>query len=200
MVVTCLRTEQDPFPNDKMCVSYLVKNTFWFISHTTRGDSESFVKVITAFTPTDVKPLVSIRDITIYRGDVLSVLESVMVKSPELIIDSLPSWLASHRFDQNSWWYTTAREGAFQYLASFATESVLEKALSIVKGNEHHRVGSNVLCCKSQDYFPQDLIDKLTALLELVQTRNELIRGVLQSFLPTVLVDLMLDYLRTDTI
>ena len=33
-----------------------------------------------------------------------------------------------------------AREEAFKYLTSFATESVLEKALSIVKRNEHYTV------------------------------------------------------------
>jgi hypothetical protein len=201
IVVTCLRTEQDPFPNDKMCVSCFVNCTFLDISNFTNYDPESFVKVITSFTPADVKPLASIRDVTIRRSDAVSVLERVMAKSPKLIIGSLPSWIASHRFDRNSSGYNayqTAREGTFQYLASLATESVLEKALFIVKASEHYEVHSlgvpAVMCCKSHDHIPQDLVDKLRTLLELVQARNELIKGVLQSLLPTVLVDLMLGY------
>jgi len=204
VVAQCLRAEQDPFPNDKMCVSSLVNDTFWFISNSTRGDPESFAKVIGSFKPTDFKPLASIRHCTLDRNDAVKVLESVMAISPELIIDSLPSWLAGHKFDQRSLFYSTISEGAFHYLASFATESVLEKALSIVKANEHYKVdfesGPEVLCCKSRYDFPQDLVDKLGALLALMKARNEIIRGVLQSLLPTVLVDLMLDYLRTDTI
>jgi hypothetical protein len=207
MVVTCLRTEQDHFPKDNMYVSYLVHFTLMGISYNTSDDSESFAKVITSFTPTDAKPLASIRNVTIRRSDAVNVLERVMAKSPKLITDSLPSWLASHRFDRNSRAYKykqTARQGAYQYLASFATESVLEKALDIAKANEHYKAdlgdGPKVLCCDSQDSFPQDLVDKLSVLLEIVQARNEIIRSVLQSLLPTVLVDLMLDYLRTDTI
>ena len=54
-----------------------------------------------------------------------------------------------------------AREQAFQYLTSFATEGVLNDALSIVKANEHYKVDSGVCCCNSQDSFPQDLYNKL---------------------------------------
>jgi hypothetical protein len=198
VVAACLRAVQDLFPNDKMRVSGLVHDTLLRTSLSTRGKSESFAKVITSFKPTDVKPLASIRDATSRRSDAVNVLERVMDQFPELITGTLPSWLASHRFDQNSQWYTTAREEPFQYLASLATESVLEKTLSIVKANEHYKVdwgyGPNVECCKSQDYISQDLIDKLTGLLELLKDRNEIIRGVLQSFLPRVLVDLILDY------
>jgi hypothetical protein len=202
IVATCLRAEQDSFPNDKMCVSRLVHNTLLNVSCSTSGDSESFAKVITSFTPTDAKPLASIRDVTLYRRDAVSVLGRVMAESPGLIIETLPSWLMSHRFDRGSrdyTWNQTARVAALQYLASFATESVLEKAVSIVKANEHYKVdylsGPQIWCCKSQKSIPQDLIDKLGALLELVKARNQLIKGVLQSLLPTVLVELMLDYI-----
>jgi hypothetical protein len=207
IVATCLRTEKDPFPKDNMCVSRLVNDTLMRISSDTSGDSESFAKVITSFMPTNVKPLASIRYHTLDRSDAVNVLERVMAKSPKLIIDTLPSWLAGHGFDQNSLDYSdnqTAREGGFKYLASFATESALEKALSIVKANEHYKVGLSggpeVICCDSQDVFPRDLVDKLSTLLALMKARNVRIKGVLQSLLPTVLVDLMLDYLRTDTI
>ena len=57
--------------------------------------------------------------------------------------------------DRNSRYYRPVREEAFKYLTSFATESVLEKALAIVKRNEHYKVDSRVVCCKSQDHFPQ---------------------------------------------
>ena len=59
----------------------------------------------------------------------------------------------------------SAREQAFQYLTSFATEGVLNDALSIVTRNEHYKVDSSVWCCNSQDSFPQDLYNKLSALL-----------------------------------
>ena len=51
------------------------------------------------------------------------------------------------------------------------------------------------MCCKSQDIIPQDLFDKLNDLLKLVKARNAPIREVL-TFLPTVLVDLVLDYVH----
>jgi hypothetical protein len=128
----------------------------------------------------------------------VAVLKRVMDKSPELIIDSLPSWLTSHSFDQNSQYYRTVLEGGFKCLTSFATESVLEEAVSIVKRNEHYKrdfgKGPEIVCCKSQKSIPQDLSDKLGALLELVKARNQLIKGVLQSLLPTVIIELMLDY------
>ena len=66
-----------------------------------------------------------------------------MAKSPKLITGDLPRWLAFHLFDQNSGLYTVyevAREQAFQYLTSFATEGVLNDALSIVKANEHYKM------------------------------------------------------------
>jgi hypothetical protein len=199
MVATCLRTEQDPSPNDKRCVSLLVHGTFLFISNSTSDDPESFAKMIAAFKPTDVKPLASIRCRTLDRRDAVNVLKRVMDKSPEPIIGTLPSWLASHTFDQNSPYHNqTALEKSFQYLASFATESVLEKALSIVKANEHHKVDRSndpiVMCRKSQDVFPQDLVNKLTGLLELMKARNELVKGAL-SFMPGVLLNLLADYI-----
>ena len=68
-----------------------------------------------------------------------------MDKSPTLITSDLPRLLANHGFDQDSNYYNgleAVREHAFQYLTSFATESVLEDALSIVKANEHYKVNS----------------------------------------------------------
>ena len=159
-VVTCLRTAVDPFPNEMSNVSELVHDTLFYISDNTRGDTESFAKVIASFKPSDVKPLASIRYMTLRRRDAVKVVESVMDKSPKLITGDLPRWLADHLFDQNSDDYTdyeVAREQAFQYLTSFATERVLNDALSIVKANEHYKVDSDVWCCNSQDSFPQDL-------------------------------------------
>ena len=147
-------------------------DTVIVISDNTRDDTESFAKVITSFKPSDVKPLASIRHMTLRRKDAVKVLESVMDKSPKLITGDLPRWLANHSFDQNSHDYThyeVAREQAFQYLTSFATEGVLNDALSIVKANEHYKVDSYVCCCDSQDSFPQDLYNKLSALLKLLQ-------------------------------
>ena len=95
------------------------------ISYNTHDDTESFAKVIASFKPSDVKPLASIRYRTLWRNDAVKVLESVMAKSPKLITGDLPRWLANHLFDQNSYDYTryeVAREQAFQYLTSFATE------------------------------------------------------------------------------
>ena len=80
--------------------------TLYAISYNTRGDTESFAKVITSFEPSDVKPLASIRYMTLRRNDAVKVVESVMAKSPELITDDLPRWLANHSFDQNSYVYT----------------------------------------------------------------------------------------------
>jgi len=203
IVATCLRVEKDPFPNDKMCVSELVNTTLARISSSTRNDPESFANMIASFKPTDAKPLVAIRSVTLWGDDAINVLERVMAKSPELITDTLPSWLASHRFDRSSLWYKTSFEKAFQYLASFATESVLEKALSIVNKNEHYKRdfgdGPEVACCNSQYDFPQDLVDKLSALLELVKARNELVRSVLESFMPTVLLKLLAEYITYET-
>jgi len=196
-VARCLGTDQDLFSRDKMCVSSLVDKTLVRISGGTH-DAESLAKVIASFKPADVGLFASIRDAILIRNDPVDVLKSAIAESPESIIATLPSWLASHRFDQNSQWYTDAREVGLKYLASFATESALRTTLAIVNGNEHYTVGSaggiEVVCCKSQNSFPQDLIDKLNVLLELVQARNEIIRGILLSLLPKVIVELMLDY------
>ena len=136
-VVTCLRTAVDPFPNEMSHVSKLVHNTLVYISYNTRDDTESFAKVITSFEPSDVKPLASIRSWTLRRNDAVKVLESVMAKSPELITGDLPRWLADHSFDLNSHDYTddkVAREQAFQYLTSFATEDVLNRCFVHCQG------------------------------------------------------------------
>ena len=159
-VVTCLRTVVDPFPKEMSNVSLLVHSTVSVISYSTRGDTEFFAKVIVSFEPSDVKPLASIRFITLYRKDAVKVLESVMAKSPKLITGDLPRWLASHGFDQNSNDYSdfrVIREQIFQYLTSFATEHVLTNALSIVMTNEHYKRDSIVECSKSQDSFPKTL-------------------------------------------
>ena len=131
--------------------------------------------------------------------DAVKVLESVMAKSPDLITGDLPKWLADHSFDQNSYDYThyrVAREQAFQYLTSFATEDVLNDALSIVKANEHFKVDSHVCCCDSQNSFPQDLYNKLNALLTLLQYRKASIKVELELLLPSVLVNLVLDHVQ----
>ena len=54
----------------------------------------------------------------------------------------------------------------------------------------------DVCCCKSQDSFPQDLYNKLNALLAFVKDRNELINAL---FLPSVLADMVADYLPAST-
>ena len=196
-IAACLRVAHDPFPEDKSRVSYLVHRTLFEISNS--ADTESFAKVITSFKPSDVKSLAAIRIYTLGRNDVMNVLKSVMDKSPELIIDSLPSWLASHGFDRMpSFPNLAARGEVFKYLAPFATEDVLVKALTIVKRNEHNKLVSNsghveIVCCESQDYFPQDLVDKLNVLLKLAEVRNALIREAL-TFLPKAMIDLMLEY------
>ena len=199
-VAICLRTV-DPFPNEMSRVSRFVHNTLVYISRNTRGDAESFAKMVTAFEPSDIKPLASIRYITLHRDDAVKVVESVMDKSPKPIIGDLPRWQADHLFDQNSYYYfdfKAVREQVFRYLASFATEDALKNALSIVKANEHYKVDSHVYCCKSQDSFPQDLYNKLNALLELVKDRNGRINEAL-TFLPKVLADMVADYLPPNT-
>ena len=155
-VATCLRTAVDPFPNEMSHVSWLVHRTVDVISYNTRGDTESFAKVIASFKPSDVKPLASIRHMTLWRKDAVKVLESVMAKSPKLITGDLPRWLANHLFDQNSYDYTlykVAREQAFQYLTLFATEGVLKNALSIVTTNEHYKVDS-ILMLQVPEFLP----------------------------------------------
>ena len=196
-VATCLRAAVDPFPKETSNVCYLVYLTVGVISNSTRGDTESFVKVITSFQPSDAKPLASIRYLTLYRKDAVKVLESVMARSPELITGSLSRWLASHGFDQTSDGYTryeVAREQTFQYLTSFATEDALNDALSIVTKNEHYKRDSIVDCCNSQKSFPQGLVTKLESLLAIVKARNALINEAL-IFLPSVLVGMVADYL-----
>jgi len=190
-VAACLRMAHDSFPNDKMRMSKLVCRTFSGISVIT--DTESFTNLITSFKPSDIKLLAAIRGYTLIRSDGVNVLEKVMAESPELITDDLPGWIASHGFDRNSYFINrTAIEKAFQYLISFAAQSVLEQALDIVKRNEHYKIDSAVRCCGSQERFPQDLFNKIEALLELAKVRETLI-NVLTS-LPKVPVDLMLDY------
>ena len=74
---------------------------------------------------------------------------------------------------------------------------MLEKALTIVKRNEHYKVDSGVvMCCKSQDHIPQDLFNKINVLLELVKARKALVNDL--AILPKVLVDLMLEYTTCD--
>ena len=197
-VVTCLRTVVDPFLKEMSSVNgyvyfdtiynntkgdaesnvnVFVQGTLYYISVNTRGDAESFAKMIASFEPSDAKPLASIRYLILRRSDAVKVLERVMDKSPTLITVDLPRWLANHSFNQNSRHYTlhkVTREQAFQYLTFFATERVLKDALSIVTKNEHYKVDYIVWCCDSHNSFPQDLYNKLSALLERLQRRNTL--------------------------
>ena len=200
-VATCLRTVVDPFPKEMSRTSELVNYTVGVISNNTENDAESFAKVIASFEPSDVKPLASIRYWTFRRDDAVKALESVLKKSPELITGSLSRWLANHSFDQNSDYYTTfgtAREQAFRYLTFFATERVLNDALAIVKANQHYQLKFLVYCCDSHDSFPHDLVTKLERLLAIVKARNAHINEALV-FLPTVLADMVADYLPTST-
>ena len=61
------------------------------------------------------------------EDDAVNVLKSVMKKSPELITDDLPSWIAFHSLDRNSKYYRPVREEAFKYLTSFATKVCLKR-------------------------------------------------------------------------
>ena len=175
-------------------------STLLSISNST--DTESFTNVVTFFKSSDVKLLASIRFWTLDRDDAVKILKSVMKKSPELITDDLPSWIAFHFLDRNSSYYKPVREEAFQYLISFVTQSVLEKALTILEKNEHYSIAykdghPTVMCCKNKDHFPWDLADRIEALLKLVKARNALIREAL-TFLPKVIIDLMLEYATYD--
>ena len=184
-VVTCLRTAVDPFPKEMSRVGILVHHTVGAISNNTHDDAESFAKVFTSFKSSDVKPLASIRYRILWRNDAVKVVESVMEKSPTLITGDLPRWLANHLFDQNSSYYTrdkVAREQAFQYLTSFATEDVLNDALSIVTRNEHYKVDSRCWCCNSHDSFPQDLYNKLSALLIVLKREKHLSKSSYSHF------------------
>ena len=171
-VVTCLRMAHDPFPNDAMCVSELVDSTFLEISVAT--DTEPFTNLLTSFKPSDTKPLLAIRFWTLFSDDAVNILKRVMIKFPELIRGDLPSWIAFHSLDRNSKYYDPVREEAFKYLTSLATQSVLEEALIILKRNEHYKVDSHIRCCKSQDHFPQDLFNRINALLEFVKVEKHI--------------------------
>ena len=174
-VIDCLRMAHDPFPKDKMCVSRVVDEVLFQISDST--DTESFPKVITSFKPGDAKLIASIRFQTLGRRDAVDVLKSVMIKSPALIIDDLSSWIALHSLDRNSRFHRLVLEEAFEYLVSFATEDVLGKALTIVKRNEHYKVDSDIECCNSQNHFPQDLFNRINALLEFVKVEKHITPG-----------------------
>lgn len=175
IVVDCLKMAYDPCPADKSFVNPLMYYTLEDISNA--SDAESFANLVTSFKPSDTKFLTCIRYKVLHRIDVMDVLKIIMTKSI-VSIDDLPSWLTSHDFDRIHYAYNAiALEEAFQYLASFATEDVLERALSFVEKNEHIKIAHGddvpmVICCWSQAYFPQRLFDKIKALLELVKTKN----------------------------
>ena len=195
-VATCLRVAHDPFPEDMSRVSYLVSNTLFRISFMT--DIESLTNVITSFKPSDVKPLASIRYWTLRKDDAVDVLKRIMDKHPELITDNLPSWLAFHSLDRDSDYYKPVLEEAFQYLTSFATQGILEEALSILGRNEHYKTvyksgHTAVGCCSSLNHSPHVLFNKIKDLLKFVKARNTRIKEAL-TLLPKVLVDLMLEY------
>ena len=195
IVATCLRMAHDPFPEDKMRVNSLVHRTLFEVFR--NADAESFANIIACFKSSDVKPLASSRICILWRRDVMNVLKRVMKKSPKLITDDLPSWLASHGFDPINILVKPAHEEAFRYLISFATQSVLEETLCIVKRNEHYKVESYVICCRNKSHFLQDLADRMNDILGVVKARNTRIREVL-TFLPKVLVDLLLDYAHVE--
>ena len=190
IVVKCLRMTHNLFPKDTSRVSFLVDWPLYEISD--RTWTESFTNMIVCFKPSDGKLLTTIRHRTLDRDDAVKILKSVMKKSPELITDDLPSWIAFHSLDRNSKFYRPVSEKAFQYLTSFATQSALEEALAIVKRNEHYQGNFGVYCCKPRNYFPQDLFDKLNVLLELVKARKALVNEL--AILPKVLVELVLDF------
>ena len=170
--------------------------TLCFISDDKR-DAESFANVIASFKSSDIKLLVSIRHWTLRRRDAAKVLKSVMKQSSQLITGDLSRWLADHRFSRESSFYSrrpVAREKAFKYLASFATECDFRDALAVVKANEHYEVDSAVRCCKSRDSFLQDLYDRIERLLKLVKARNERIKEDWLPLLPSVLAGLVLEY------
>lgn len=200
MVVTCLKLVQDSRPNDMLCVRSLVDRTLGYM-FVGSSNSELTANVIASFSISDIKPLISIRLHTLNRNDIVDVMKSVMTKST-LIIDDLPNWLASHAFNRIAFAHNhTALEEAFQYLTFFATQSVLEKALSIINKNEHYKMNDKsvvrLLCCDSRA-FPQCLFSRINSLLNLVKLRNALIVDIL-TFLPSVLVALLLDYVPNDT-
>ena len=200
-VITCLRTVVDPFPTEMSHASWFVDSTLSYIAYNTLDDTESFAKVITSFELSDIKLLASIRHLTLRRKDAVKVLESVMIKYPKLITGDLSRWLADHLFDQNSYYYTDFeddREQAFPYLTSFATDDVLNDALAIATRNEHYKMDSTICCCNSHDSFPQDLYNKLEHLLTFVKDRNVRINETL-TFLPIVLVSMVIDYLPAST-
>ena len=177
-VVDCLRMARDSFPKDKMCVSGFVDCALYGIVAATT--TESFTSVLTSLKPSDIKLLTSIRYWILQRKPAVNILKRTMDKSPQLILDDLPNWLASHRFDRSSpcyKFYGPIFEESFEYLTSFATEDVLEKALAIVKRNEHYRVDSRVECCKPQDHFPQDLFNRIKGLLEFVKVKKRITPG-----------------------
>lgn len=196
--VDCIRMIDDPFPRYKSYVNSFVNSIIAEISRNI-PDAELFAKVITSFKPSDIKPLASIRYWTIGRKDVVDVLKSVMTRST-LIINDLANWLTSHHFDQISATYNkVSREEALDYLASFATQSVLEEALSIVK-KEHYVIvvvkTPAVVCCETVEYVPQNLYDKISTLLEHLKIRKAYIKLELLPHLPSVLVDMVLEHIQ----
>jgi len=202
-VATCLRVARDPFPKENPYASFLVHNTLYQISQRI-PDTESVASAIASFKVSDTKLLASIRYHVLLRKDALDILKRVMDKSPDLIINTLPSWLASHELNQSSWWLYDSRkairEQVFQYLTSFAAESVLEAALSILKKNVHYKVDSCVMCCDSHNSTPQNLSKKLSTLLERVEARNALTKEILLILMPKVLMEITLNYLQIDTV
>lgn len=204
IVAECLRMARDPHPGDELSVSFLVDTTLAKIS-TNEVDTEAFTTLITSFNPTDVKPLISIRFGIFQRDDDLDVLKGIMDKSPTLITDDLPNWLAFHGFNQiSSTNKGTSLEEAFQYLASLATQRELETALSIVDKNEHYvafrDVGESVIQFCGCLGFPLPLSNRIKALLNLLKTRKAYIKVELLPLLPNVLVELVAEYTACETV
>lgn len=198
IAVDCIRMIQDPFPSYKSYVNNFVNSAIAEISKRI-PNAELFAKAITSFKSSDTKPLASIRYWALGRKDVADVLKSAMTRST-LIIKDLANWLASHNFNQVGIAHNKVSLGkALEYLASFATQSVLEEALSIVK-NEHYVIvvvdTPAVVCCETPDCVPQSLFDRLSVLLEYLKIRKAYIKLELSPHLPLVLVDMVLEHVQ----
>ena len=82
-------------------------------------------------------------------------------------------------------------------MTSFATEGVLKDALSIVKANEHFKVNSQFFVATPR-ILPSRSLQQTQRLLAFVKARNAHINEALV-FLPTVLADMVADYLPAST-
>lgn len=222
MVADCLKMVRDTHPENNLHVNVIIEATMRELSFGCTHDpteneklvlaflghvgTEAFVDVVTSFSPSDTKPLISVRTWTLSRRDALDILKGIMAKSAEsakLITEDLPNWLASHIFGDV---YETedqmnSLERAFNYLASFATQDVLERALLSASKNGCYTMTSGgaimPLCC-ARDDSRKSLCNILDDRLKRVKARNEHIKGVLSPILPLELTKLVTDYTSCD--